>query len=341
MHDELKTIFSQKTDLFTDILGQQDTKKGIQSALLMGRHVVVVGSPGIGKTTLAKNVAKLLPEITVNACDFHCSPDAPICPQCKSGKTSGTKKIPGLDRFVRVQGSPDLTVEDLLGDIDPVKAMEFGPTSIEAFTPGKIFLANQGILFFDEVNRAPEKLQNALLQVLEEGIATIGSYTIDIPANFLCIATMNPQDSSATEPLSDVFLDRFDMVTMGYPERLDTERKIVQEKGGTLDIDFPPHLLNFTLGFVRSLRDSKHLDRFPSVRATLGLYERAQSNAFLSGRNGVIMDDIADAMVSVLAHRISLKPAVKYLQSSEQFIGTAFETFLKEHPPEEGQGGDG
>ena len=59
--------------------------------------------------------------------------------------------ISGVDRFVRVQGSPDLTAEDLIGDIDPAKAIEHGPLSVEAFTPGKIFKANNGVLFFDEL----------------------------------------------------------------------------------------------------------------------------------------------------------------------------------------------
>ena len=130
---------------------------------------------------------------------------------------------------MRVQGSPDLTAEDLLGDIDPIKALQFGPLSLEAFTPGKIFRANQGILFFDEVNRCPERLQNALLQVLEEGKATIGSYVLEFPASFLFIGTMNPEDSS-TEKLSDVFLDRFDMIYLGYPESLDIEKAIVLRK---------------------------------------------------------------------------------------------------------------
>ena len=151
--------------VFIDILGQKGTKNQIKSALLMDRHLLIVGPPGIGKTTIAKNVAKLLPSIIVNDCEYHCSSDKPLCPSCRNGKVK-SKKISGTERFIRIQGSPDLTVEDLIGDIDPIKALKFGPRSMEAFTPGKIFKANNGILFFDEVNRCPEKLQNSLLQVL-------------------------------------------------------------------------------------------------------------------------------------------------------------------------------
>jgi len=181
---------------FDSILGQKVIKAGLKSAILAGRNLAIVGPPGVGKTSLAKTLADALPQ----------------------------KK--GVENFVRVQGSPDLTAEDLIGDIDPMKALKFGPLSKEAFVEGKIFKANGGVLFFDELNRCPEKLQNALLQVLEEKKATIGSYDVDIDANFIFIATMNPEDSS-TEKLSDVLLDRFDVLYMSYPESLEIEKDIV------------------------------------------------------------------------------------------------------------------
>ena len=158
-----------KKAIFTDILGQEKVKNQLRSALIVGRHILIIGPPGIGKTTLAKSLANLLPAVdVVKGCEFHCDPKNPVCPRCKSSKSLESHKVKGPERFIRIQGSPDLTVEDLLGDIDPIKALKFGPLSLEAFTPGKIFKANNGILFFDEINRCPEKLQNALLQVLQE-----------------------------------------------------------------------------------------------------------------------------------------------------------------------------
>jgi len=278
-------------DPFTDILGQETAKAQLKSALLMNRHILIVGAPGIGKTTLAKNVAKAL------------------------------KK-----NFVRIQGSPDLTAEDLLGDIDPIKAMKFGPLNKKSFSPGKIFKADNGILFFDEVNRCPEKLQNALLQVLEEGRATLGSYTVDIPANFIFIGTMNPEDSS-TEKLSDVFLDRFDIIYMSYPETIKTEKEIVLMKGKK-QIEFPDDLLSLTISFIHWLRKSEKLEKKPSVRASLGLYERAQSNAMIDVKKKVDFDSIKDVMISVLSHRIRLKPSIKYLQTPSEFIEEQLKRFL-------------
>ncbi|MBI4149526.1 MoxR family ATPase [Candidatus Woesearchaeota archaeon] len=289
-----------ENDPFPDILGQEHAKQQLKSALLVNRHVLILGAPGIGKTTLAKNVASLLNK-----------------------------------NFIRIQGSPDLTAEDLLGDIDPIKAMQYGPLDKRSFTPGKIFKADKGILFFDEVNRCPEKLQNALLQVLEEGKATLGSYTVDIPASFIFIGTMNPEDSS-TEQLSDVFLDRCDVVYMGYPETVDIEKSIVVKKGEKKNVLFPEHVLTAAISFIHWLRKSEKLERKPSVRASLGLYERSQSNALLQQKKKVEMEHLRDAILSVLAHRIRLKPSVKYLQTPAEFIEDELKRFLHSHGKDAG-----
>lgn len=302
---DLKPKLMEK-DPFTDILGQDNVKHGLKSALLTNRNIIIVGPAGVGKTTLAKNVAKLLPKA----------------------------------KFIRIQGSPDLTVEDLLGDIDPIKALKFGPTSREAFTKGKIFKADKGVLFFDELNRCPEKLQNALLQVLEERKATIGSYDVDFDADFIFIGTMNPEDTS-TEKLSDVLLDRFDVLYMDYPESLEIESRIIREKGKKLDVKTDDRLVNIISLFVRLLRESKDIEKKPGVRASIGLYERAQSNALLKGKGKTDFEDVREAIISVLAHRIKLKPSIQYLKSPEDYLNEELERFVKQNKKliEAGQGG--
>ncbi len=281
---------------FADIIGQEEVKKQLKSALLTNRNVILVGAPGLGKTTLAKSVAQTM-------------------------STVDGQKTP----FIRVQGSPDLTAEDLLGDIDPIKALKFGPTSKEAFSPGKIFQANGGMLFFDEVNRCSEKLQNALLQALEEKKVTIGSYKVDFDADFVLIATMNPEDTS-TETLSDVFLDRFDFVYVDYPETLAMEHEIVL-KSGEKHIEFGEKLLKSVLLFIRKLRMDPNIDKKPSVRASIGMYERAQTHAMLSGKKIVSQKDIQAVLISVLSHRMRLKPSIKYLKTPEKYLQEEYEKF--------------
>ncbi len=301
LSEELKNALLKTKDPFTDIKGQENTKLGVKSALLSNRNILIIGPPGVGKTTLAKNVAGLLPN---------------------------KKNSKNHAKFVRIQGSPDLAVEDLLGDIDPIKAMKYGPLSLEAFTKGKIFKADGGVLFFDELNRCPEKLQNALLQVLEEKKATIGSYDVDFGVDFVFIGTMNPEDTS-TEKLSDVLLDRFDIVYMDHPESLPIEQNIVVEKGKKL-AEFDDELLRASISFIRLLRESDKLEKKPSVRASIGLYERAQANALLNGRKEVSIEDIENVISSVLSHRIRLKPSVKYLQTAEDFIRGSFKKDFKQ-----------
>lgn len=300
--NHFREIFLKEKDPFKDILGQEEVKAQLKSALISGRHILIVGPPGIGKTTLAKNVAALLP---------------------KSKKAED-------ELFVRIQGSPDLTAEDLIGDIDPIKALKFGPQSQEAFTPGKIFRANNGILFFDEVNRCPEKVQNSLLQVLEEKKATIGSYKVDIKADFIFIGTMNPEDSS-TEPLSDVFLDRFDLIYMGYPETLEIEKQIVDMKANKQEAEVPDEIETLALLFVRLLRENKKIEKKPSVRASLGLIERACANAVLEKRNEVEFEDLKKAILSVLAHRIRLKPSFRFITTPNSFIEEEFSNFCENY----------
>ncbi len=316
-------------DFLDVIIGQEDAKEKLLASLLAGHHVLIEGPPGVGKTTLAKHIASSLPTLrTVKNCPYHCSPENPVCPSCKS-KVNSKEKIdteltPGRLRFVRLQGSPDVTTEDLLGDIDPAQAFKYGAQDYRAFTPGKLLKGNRGIVFFDELNRVPERLQNALLQVLEEGAATIGPYDVDYPANFIMIATMNPRERAGVEELSDVLLDRFDVIRIGYPESAEREKEIVSRYGAKVDgISVPDDVLNSIISLVRATREEpwkKELEQSASVRASISLYEKVQTMALLRKHTVSTADDIRSVAVSAMGSRIKPSPESKFYEEPFDFI---------------------
>ena len=220
--------------------------------------------------------------------------------------------------FRRVQFTPDLLPSDIVGTrVFDQKTGEF--TTVL----GPLF-AN--VVLADEINRAPAKVQSALLEGMQERRATIGPQTHDLPAPFLVLATMNPYDADGTYPLPLAQLDRFlAKVVVRYPS-LDEERTIVDRFGAgepplrehaaslddvrrwqreAHDVFVDAKVRDYAVDLVRATRGADLVAHGASPRAALALVALGRARAYLDGRPFATPDDLRDLAPAVLRHRIS------------------------------------
>lgn len=229
--------------------------------------------------------------------------------------------------FQRIQFTPDLLPADLIG------TLIYNPKSGEFTTrKGPIFT---NIVLADEINRAPAKVQSALLEAMQEHQVTIGAETFQLPAPFLVLATQNPIEQEGTYPLPEAQVDRFMLkLVVSYPTR-DEERRILEANARTQvesavnsvitpadilrvrnvvdEIYVDDKIKDYILSLVFATRDPEAagLENFAplirygaSPRATLALTLAAKAHAFIQGRGYVTPQDVKSIAPDVLRHRI-------------------------------------
>jgi MoxR-like ATPase len=232
--------------------------------------------------------------------------------------------------FHRIQFTPDL----LPGDVTGTEIYRPEDGSFK-FQPGPIF---HNLVLADEINRAPAKVQSALLEAMAERQVSIGRQSYDLPEMFLVMATQNPIEQEGTYPLPEAQLDRFLMhVTVDYPD-LDAEREILalarREAGSepetmpdilslemimaarqeVLSIHMAPGVDEYIVQLVMATRTpqnySKNLASWIeygcSPRATIGLDRCSRARAWLQGRDFVSPDDVQDVVHDIMRHRLIL-----------------------------------
>jgi MoxR-like ATPase len=238
----------------------------------------------------------------------------------KTLAVSSLARTLGVD-YHRIQFTPDLLPADLLG------TLIYNPGS-GGFTTrkGPLFAS---LILADEINRAPAKVQSALLEAMQEKQITLGETTYPLPQPFMVLATQNPLDQEGTYPLPEAQVDRFMMkIKIDYPDRSE-ETAILRQRGRiALADDVPvtanaddilflrscadkiytePRLEDFMVDLVRKTREpSPYITCGASPRASLALAVASRCRALIEGRDYVLPEDIHTIVCDVLRHRIIL-----------------------------------
>ncbi|MES2478570.1 MAG: MoxR family ATPase [Bacteroidota bacterium] len=272
------------------IVGQHEMVELLLAGILADGHVLIEGVPGVAKTLTAKLMAKML------AVDFS-----------------------------RIQFTPDLMPSDVTGT-----SVFNAQTASFQFRQGPIF---SNIVLIDEINRAPAKTQASLFEVMEERQVTIDGHTYKMQAPFMVLATQNPIEHEGTYRLPEAQLDRFLMkIIVGYPsleeeikiltqqnvqpiselvmqiEALISPEDLIEARKNVRAVFVEEKIISFIAQIIFATRNDRSLYIGASPRASIALLNVSKAIAVLRGRNFVIPDDVAYAVIPVLRHRVSLTP---------------------------------
>ncbi|MFA6150236.1 MAG: MoxR family ATPase [Chitinophagaceae bacterium] len=279
-----------REQISTVIVGQHEMLELLLAGLLADGHILIEGVPGVAKTLTAKLMAKMLSV-----------------------------------QFSRIQFTPDLMPSDVTG------TSVFNPQSASfSFRPGPIF-AN--IVLIDEINRAPAKTQASLFEVMEEKQVTIDGFSYKLEAPFMVLATQNPIEHEGTYRLPEAQLDRFLMkINVAYPsleeeikiltqqnikpvaeliqsvEAIVSREELVEARQQVRAVFVEEKIIAYIANIVFETRNDRSLYVGASPRASIALLNVSKAIAVVRGRNFVIPEDVAYAVLPVLRHRVILMP---------------------------------
>jgi magnesium chelatase subunit I len=275
--------------LFPQIVGFQDSVlPSLERGILAGHDLILLGERGQAKTRLIRNVIELLDEDSpaIVGCEVNDHPYRPICARCRAlvideGGNVPIEWIPRDRRYAEKLATPDTSVADLIGDVDPIRVAE-GRYLADELTIhyGLIPRTNRGIVAINELPDLPERIQVALFNILEERDVQIRGYRIRLPLDLLLVATANPDDYTHRGRIVSPLKDRFGtQVRTHYPETLGDEITIMEQEArpaaGAVPVRVPRYMEEVLAALTAELRRSPHVNHRSgvSVRYSIGNLE--------------------------------------------------------------------
>jgi magnesium chelatase subunit I len=266
----------------------------LERALLAGHDAIVLGERGQAKSRLIRHLTELLDERipVVEGCELNDHPYRPICARCRAlvaeaGDDTPVRWLARENRYAEKLATPDTSVADLIGDVDPIRVAEgryLGDELTIHF--GLVPRTNRGIFAVNELPDLPERIQVSLLNILEERDVQVRGYKIRLPLDLVLICSANPEDYTHRGRIISPLKDRFGtQVRTHYPQRLEDEIRIMEQEAAPLPADIPvgvpQHLKEVVAALAAQLRVSPSVNQRSgvSVRFSIGALEAVGASA--------------------------------------------------------------
>lgn len=308
---------------FEDTVGPQ-----VERAILAGHDFVLLGERGQGKTRIIRSLVGLLDEWLpiVEGCEINDEPTAPVCARCQRLATELGGALPvswrhRSERYGEKLATPDTSVGDLVGDVDPVKVSQgrlLGDPETIHF--GLIPRTNRGIFALNELPDLVERIQVALLNVLEERDIQVRGYNLRLPLDMLVVASANPEDYTNRGRIITPLKDRFGAeIRTHYPLDLELEISLLEQEA-KIQAVIPRHILDIVARFTRLVRASKSVDQRSGVSARFSIACVEELSGAALRRAAIAGDDEPVARVGDLIDVVpALRGKVEFDVSEEGF----------------------
>src|SRR6202035_427839 len=283
--------------VFPGIVGYDDTVvPQIINAVLSRHNFILLGLRGQAKSRILRALTTLLDSHMpyLAGCEVHDNPYAPICRRCREdiarlGEDSPIAYLSADERYVEKLATPDVTIADLIGDIDPIKAARGGHELSSELTVhyGLLPRANRGIFAINELPDLAGKIQVGLFNIMQEGDVQIKGYPVRMALDVLLVFTANPEDYTARGKIITPLKDRIGSeIRTHYPITIDHGLRITEQEAWTsrdahIDLRVPDYIREIVEQLAFSARDDKRVDKRSGVsqRLPISVLENVASNA--------------------------------------------------------------